>query len=99
RSFARHASRRQVFLPLDLLDRHGARLEDIYAGQATPALLAALAELRSDARRHLVSFEALLPQLPAAAMPTLLSIALVPGYLSAMEHSNYDPFRSVVEVP
>ena len=98
RSFARHASRQQVYVPRDLLDRHAARIEDVYSGHASPQLHAALAELRTEARRHFATFEALLPQLPSAAMPAFLPAALVPGYLATIERPGYDPFRSAVEV-
>ena len=99
RSFARHASRRQVYIPLELLERHGARIEDLYSGHAPPQLRAALAELRNEARLHVAAFESALPQLPSAAMPAFLPAALVPGYLAIMERPGYDPFRSAVEVP
>jgi phytoene synthase len=99
RSFARHASRQQVYVPLELLERHGARIEDIYSGHASLQLHAALAALRDEARRHFAAFEALLPQLPSAATPAFLSAALVPGYLAIMERPGYDAFRSAVEVP
>ena len=36
----RHASRRQLFLPLDSIELHGVDLEDIFAGQASDALRA-----------------------------------------------------------
>ena len=98
-SFARHASRRQVYVPLELLDRHGARIENIYSGQASAQLHAALAELRKEARRHFAAFESALPQLPSAAMPAFLPAALVPAYLAIMERPNYDAFRSAAEVP
>ncbi len=97
--FARHASRRQVFVPMEVLDRHGARIEDIHAGQPTPALRGALAELRGEARRHLSAFEALLPKLPSAALPAFLPVALVPGYLAAMEQGGYEPFKTPIETP
>jgi phytoene synthase len=99
RSVARHASRRQVYVPLELLDRHGARIEDIYAGRASPQLHAALAALRNEARRHFAAFEAALPRLPSAAMPAFLPAALIPGYLATMERPGYEAFRSAVEVP
>jgi len=98
KSFARHASRHQLYVPLETLDRHGARIEDIYAGQATAALHHALAELRGEARRRFTAFEALLPQLPSTVMPAFLNIALVPGYLAAMERPGCDPFRTAIEI-
>ena len=99
RSVARHASRRQVYVPLELLERHGARIEDVYAGHASPPLHAALAALRNEVRRHFAAFESALPQLQSAAMPALLPAALVPGQLAIMERPGYDAFRAAVEVP
>src|SRR5262249_14259589 len=52
RAFPLHAPRGRLYVPLDSLDRHGARPEDILAGRATPGLAAALAELRQIARAH-----------------------------------------------
>ena len=37
-AFPLHAARRQLYLPLDLMQRHGARPEDVFAGTATPQL-------------------------------------------------------------
>ena len=99
RSFAWHASRGQLYLPPDSLDRHGARIDHIRAGRATPALRAALADLRGEARRHLALFEEALPELPAATMPAVLPVSLLYGYLAVMERSDYDPFRTPVDIP
>lgn len=99
RAFARHASRRQLFVPEEILARHAARAEDIFVGRATPELLQALAELRSEARRHLAAFEARLAEIPAGSTPAFLPVALVPGYLAAMERPGYDPFKTTVDVP
>jgi 15-cis-phytoene synthase len=99
RSFARHASRRQVYVPFDFLDRRGVRAEHILAGRTTTELREALADLRAEARRHVEALEATLPQLPAAIVPAFLPAALIPGYLSVMDRPDYDPFRSAVEVP
>jgi phytoene synthase len=99
RAFARHASRRQLFVPEEILARDGARADDVFAGRTTPELQQALAALRGEARRHVVAFESALATLPAALMPAFLPVALLPGYLSAMEKPGYDPFRTAVEVP
>jgi 15-cis-phytoene synthase len=99
RSFARHASRRQLYVPIELLDRHAARVDNIYAGVATPSVLAALADLRNEPRRQYSAFEALLPQFPRSAIPAFLPTALVPKYLAAMERPGYDPFRVAVDIP
>ena len=99
RSIALHASRRQIYVPLDLIERYRARTEDILAGNATPGTRAALAELREEAQRNHSRFEACLPALPSAAMAAFLPAALAPGYLSLMQRSDYDPFKTAIEVP
>jgi 15-cis-phytoene synthase len=98
RSFALHASRRQLFVPLQAFEGH-ADPETIFAGQGSPHLVNALGMLRGRARGHFEAFEALLARVPAAAMPAFLPAALVPGYLAAMERPDYDPFRTAIEVP
>jgi phytoene synthase len=98
RLFALHASRRQLFVPLELL-QGGTTPEDVFAGQSSPSLNNALSLLRTRAHDSFEAFEALLPQVPAAAMPAFLPVALVPGYLAAMERPGYDPFRSDPSVP
>lgn len=94
RAFARHASRRQSFVPQEL----GAGSQDVLTGRSTPELEKALGALRGEARRQLAAFEAQLPTMPPASAPAFLTVALVPGYLSAMERPGYDPFRTAVEV-
>ena len=54
-AFPLHAARRQLFVPLDLLQRHGVQPESIFAGKTTPELRAALADLRAHARCHLAA--------------------------------------------
>lgn len=98
RLFALHASRRQLFVPLTALEG-GTSPEEIFAGQSSPWLINALGMLRTRAREHLAAFESQLAQIPVAAMPAFLPLALVPGYLAVMERRDYDPFHTVVDVP
>jgi 15-cis-phytoene synthase len=97
--FGLHASRRQLYLPLDMLGRHGAEREDIFARRATPELRAALAELRLYARRHLAAAQEKVAAMPAAMLPALLPAALVKQTLGGMERSDYDPFQPRVIAP
>jgi phytoene synthase len=99
RAVALHASRGRIYLPADVLDRHGARTTDIFAGRATPALRMALAELRAFARTNLDAFAARRAALPPATVPAFLPVALVRPYLDRMERRDYDPFTTPVEVP
>ena len=55
-----HAARGQLFVPLEILERHGAGRRDVVGGRATPQLRAALGELRRCARGHLDAARALI---------------------------------------
>ncbi len=99
RAFALHASRRQLYVSLDLLGRHGVTRDQALSGKTTPGLLAALAELRALARKHLDAARAHLKNVPPEAAPAFLPAALAPLYLAPMERPGYDPFRTPIEVP
>jgi phytoene synthase len=94
-AFPIHAARGQVFLPLEVLQRHGVQLEDLAVRHATPGLRAALAEMRRKAREHLAQAARAADDVPAAALPALLPVALVQPVLERMEGADYDPFVPV----
>jgi 15-cis-phytoene synthase len=98
-AFPVHAARGKVFVPLDILARHGAAREDAVGGPATPQLHAALAELRLHARRHLRAAQELLDAAPPAAIPALLPVALAGATLARMERRGYDPFTLIEVAP
>lgn len=98
RAFPFHAARGQVFLPEDLLVRHGVERADILSGRSSPGLLAALSELRTLARRHLDRTRASIGGVPPMAAPAFLPVALVEPYLSLMERRGYDPFRTTIDM-
>jgi phytoene synthase len=87
-----HASRGQLYLPADLMQRYGAQPADIFAGKATTELRAVLAELRLRARRQLSAAKALLNEAPPEVTPALLPLALVRPALDRMERRSYKPF-------
>jgi phytoene synthase len=91
--FGRHAARRQLFMPLEILDRHQAAAADVYAGRSSAALRAALADLRAIAREHLAAARATLAAAPARIQPALLALGVVEPTLRRMERRGYDPFR------
>jgi phytoene synthase len=92
-SFAQHAARRQLYVPLDVLRRHGVQPEDIFAGKSSLELRAALAELRQHARRHLDDAKAQMTLARRAAAPAVLPVALARAMLDRMERRSYDPFQ------
>src|SRR5262249_61492750 len=59
-AFPIQAARGQLYIPLETLARHGGDRQDARGPPATPQLLAALAELRARARRHLCAAQELL---------------------------------------
>ncbi len=89
----RHAARRQLYLPLDLLKRHRADPNEIFAGQMGDPLRGALDEMRALARRHLATAQARLPSAPPAILPALLPAALVGPALRRMERAGYEPLQ------
>jgi len=95
--FGRHASRKQLYVPQDVLQRHEAAAADIYAGRTSAPLRAALGEMRGAARQHLKAAEAKVSETPADILPALLPLALVGPTLCKMERADYDPFT--FEVP
>jgi phytoene synthase len=98
RALPRHAAAGQLFIPLDLLARHGANAADARAGVATPALLGALKELRDLARKRCAEAKRGASHM-GAAQAALLPGATIPLYLDAMERKDYDPFRTAVDPP
>ena len=91
-AFALHASRRQLYLPLHFLRRHGVHAEDIFAGRVTPELRAALADLRAHARSHLAEARKTLADMAPEMEPAVLPAALAGPMLDRMERRGYDPF-------
>ncbi len=58
------AARRQLFVPQQLLERHGSRMEEMFAGKTTPNLRAALNQLIGEASGHLDTAFTVLPGVP-----------------------------------
>lgn len=88
-----HAARGQMYVPLEVLDRHGATQEDIFAGRDSDALKAALAELRRHARRQLRAAMMEAGDVPESVLPALLPLAPVVPQLARMERRGYEPFH------
>ncbi len=91
-SLPRDASRRQLFVPLQVLESHGSGMEEVYAGKETPRLRAALDQLLNEARRHLETAFALLADMPAEVRPLFLPLALVRRDLVRMSRADSNPF-------
>jgi len=99
KAFPFHAARGQLFVPLELLERHGADRQDVRIGRATPQLRSTLADLRDSARRHLRQAQDMARTVSPDAMPALLPVALSGATLARMERGDYDPFVPVEIAP
>jgi 15-cis-phytoene synthase len=98
RSFPYDVSRRQMFVPLELLESHGVPREEVEARRNTPRLRAALAELRARARVAFAQFRGAAGEIPDRCAPALLAVAVVPALLAKLERAAGDPFTPV-ELP
>lgn len=99
RALPHHARRQQLFMPADVMQRHGVRAEDIFAGKSTPELLRMLADLRATARRHLDAARAALADVDRVALPAFLPVALVEPVLRLMDRADYNPFTVAIDPP
>jgi 15-cis-phytoene synthase len=88
----RDASRRQLFVPQQVLESHGSGIEEVFAGKQTPKLRAALDQLVSEARGHLNTAYTLLADVPPPVRPVFLPLAMVERDLQRMSRADNDPF-------
>lgn len=89
-AFPLHAARRQLYVPIELLERHKVPQQDIFAGTPSAGLKAALSDLRALARDHLRAAHRRVAALPRSVVPAFLPVALVRPSLDRLERS--DPF-------
>lgn len=90
RAFPLHASRGQLYVPIELLDRHKVRPQDVIAGKSSVGLKAALSDLQAIARDRLRAAQPRIAALRRSVIPVFLPIALVRPSLDRLERS--DPF-------
>jgi phytoene synthase len=85
RAFPLHATRHQLYVPSELLERHGVAVHDVFAGQSSGGLNAALADLRGLARHHLALAHDRVTAPPRPALPAVLPVALVRPMLDRLD--------------
>jgi phytoene synthase len=88
------ASRRHLFVPLQLLESHGSGMEEVFAGKETPQLRAALDQLIGEARGHLKTAFELLASAPPEVRPLFLPLAMVRRDLKRMARADTNLFTS-----
>jgi phytoene synthase len=90
------AARRQLFVPLQLLESHSSGIEEVFAARQTPQLRAALDQLIGEAREHLKATFDLLANASPEVRPVFLPLALVARDLTRMSRADCDPFAPYV---
>jgi 15-cis-phytoene synthase len=98
RSLPFDVARRQMFLPMDLLERHGVSRAEVEARRNSRGLRAALGELRAHARTAFGRFRAAAGEIPDRCAPAFLAAAVVSPLLKRLDRAAADPFTPV-EVP
>lgn len=91
------ARRNQVFVPADVLARHGASPDDVRALRDGLPLRAALAEMREHARHHVQRATAAMATMEPAARPAFAGLGFVEPYLRKLEKAA--PFEAIVDLP
>jgi phytoene synthase len=94
RSFPADVARRQMFVPLELLGRHGVDRAAVEGCQNSPALRAALAEMRAHAQSAFAAFLDAAADIPERCAPGFLAAAIVPAWLKRLDRAA-DPFATV----
>ena len=96
RAFPLHASRGQLYVPLEVLERHGVQASEVFAGRSSHGLNAALGELRDLARNHLAAAQQPLSAFPSDGLSAFLPVAVVGPSLRRLDRC--DAF-SPAEIP
>jgi 15-cis-phytoene synthase len=86
------ASRRQLFVPAQVLADHGCGIEDVFAGKETAKLRASFDDLLGEARKHLNTAFSLLPAVPPQVRGVFLPLAQVRRDLERMSRADSNPF-------
>ncbi len=86
----RHAARRQLYLPGDLMSVHSVIAEEVFLQQSNASLKDALAHLRREAGSQLEQALAMLTSAPISARAAFLPLAVIGKILTRLESS--EPF-------
>lgn len=86
-----HASRRQLYLPADLMTQHGVLQEDVFSGKTSTELQSLLGDLRNRGLENARAARALMPPTPANARAIFRQLALVERELAVDEPNPFRP--------
>lgn len=98
RALPLHASRRQMFLPGDVCERHALDAETVFRGETTPQLQAVLKEMRDHVRHHLNRVRSEASAVPESCGNAFLPLVLVEPHLNLLEAQAADPLKQIAEL-
>ncbi len=84
-SFPLHAARGQLYVPSEIIGRHEVTPHQIFTGQSSASLNAALGELRDLARQKLAAAGEHILALPGVVLPAFLPLAPLRATLDRLE--------------
>ncbi len=94
-----HLSQRRLYLPDDLIDRHGLNRRNLMELRPEPALASAVREIADVARDHLERARALRADVPREALPALMLAPLADMHLRRLWKARGDAFDADVALP
>ncbi len=86
------ASQRRLFVPQQVLAKHGCDPEQVFSGKQTPKLREALDDVLSEANTHLNTAYMLLASVAPEVRPAFLPLAQVKRDLASLMRADNDPF-------
>jgi 15-cis-phytoene synthase len=86
------ASQRRLFVPQQVLAKHGCDPEDVFLGKQTPKLRGSLDDMLSEAHTHLDTAYTLLTSVAPEVRPAFLPLAQVKRDLALLMRADNDPF-------
>lgn len=97
RSFGYVSAQGRIMLPLSILEANGVREGEIFAGQDSEGLHAALSQVAELAADHLQEARVAIAALPPTLRPAFAAIALLEAQLAAWEKKTTGPFAAPPE--
>lgn len=98
RALPYHAAKGQIFLPGDLLAKHGLHPRTLVHGDDNQDLRAALRDLRQSASEALDAARRELGKLPRRALAPFLPLALAGSYLKALGAPGHHPLHDIARI-
>ncbi len=98
RALPYHAARGQVFLPGDVLAKHGLHPEAILRGATNDDARAVIRDLGARASAAMAAYRLEAVKLSRRARPAFLPLALIEPFLKRLNDRAHDPLRDIVQL-